>query len=172
MQNVQHLNFCTFRYDFHTWGEQDIYWQTGQLWENGEFAKNHHLWDSFKLDFLNIFVCVFSREWLLTLSESWDTAEVSHSVRQQYELKIKIMFQLNWFWCISLSLSLSVVTVDQEAPQVTGKSHQDVRSYVRHISVIDNQRTLSQLSHRLEPRRTWFYTTTGSVLLYLCQWIS
>uniref|UniRef100_A0A8C2CMG8 Rap guanine nucleotide exchange factor (GEF) 4 n=1 Tax=Cyprinus carpio TaxID=7962 RepID=A0A8C2CMG8_CYPCA len=36
----------------------------------------------------------------------------------------------------------------------TGKSHQDVRSYVRHISVIDNQRTLSQLSHRLEPRRT------------------
>ncbi|XP_026128460.1 rap guanine nucleotide exchange factor 4 isoform X3 [Carassius auratus] len=42
----------------------------------------------------------------------------------------------------------------QEAPQATGKSHQDVRSYVRHISVIDNQRTLSQLSHRLEPRRT------------------
>uniref|UniRef100_A0A8C1H4Z5 Rap guanine nucleotide exchange factor 4 n=1 Tax=Cyprinus carpio carpio TaxID=630221 RepID=A0A8C1H4Z5_CYPCA len=43
---------------------------------------------------------------------------------------------------------------NQEAPQATGKSHQDVRSYVRHISVIDNQRTLSQLSHRLEPRRT------------------
>uniref|UniRef100_A0A8C2EY32 Rap guanine nucleotide exchange factor (GEF) 4 n=1 Tax=Cyprinus carpio TaxID=7962 RepID=A0A8C2EY32_CYPCA len=42
----------------------------------------------------------------------------------------------------------------QEAPQATGKSHQDVRSYVRHISVMDNQRTLSQLSHRLEPRRT------------------
>lgn len=53
------------------------------------------------------------------------------------------------------SLSLSFITTDQEAPQVTGKSHQDVRSYVRHISVIDNQRTLSQLSHRLEPRRTW-----------------
>ncbi|XP_016150242.1 rap guanine nucleotide exchange factor 4-like [Sinocyclocheilus grahami] len=43
---------------------------------------------------------------------------------------------------------------NQEAPQATGKSHQDVRSYMRHISVIDNQRTLSQLSHRLEPRRT------------------
>ncbi|XP_073768543.1 rap guanine nucleotide exchange factor 4 isoform X5 [Danio rerio] len=43
---------------------------------------------------------------------------------------------------------------DQEAPQATGKSHQDVRTYVRHISVIDNQRSLSQLSHRLEPRRT------------------
>ncbi len=38
---------------------------------------------------------------------------------------------------------------------MSGKSHQDVRSYVRHISVIDNQRTLSQLSHRLEARRTW-----------------
>uniref|UniRef100_A0A8C1MGB8 Rap guanine nucleotide exchange factor 4 n=1 Tax=Cyprinus carpio TaxID=7962 RepID=A0A8C1MGB8_CYPCA len=50
--------------------------------------------------------------------------------------------------------SLDFITVDQEAPQATGKSHQDVRSYVRHISVIDNQRTLSQLSHRLEPRRT------------------
>ncbi|XP_039503194.1 rap guanine nucleotide exchange factor 4 isoform X1 [Pimephales promelas] len=43
---------------------------------------------------------------------------------------------------------------NQEAPQVTGKSHQDVRGYVRHISVIDNQRTLSQLSHRIEPRRS------------------
>ncbi|KAI7809068.1 putative rap guanine nucleotide exchange factor 4 [Triplophysa rosa] len=43
---------------------------------------------------------------------------------------------------------------NQEAPQVAGKNHQDVWSYVRHISVIDNQRTLSQLSHRLEPRRT------------------
>ncbi|CAM4607070.1 unnamed protein product [Leuciscus chuanchicus] len=43
---------------------------------------------------------------------------------------------------------------NQEAPQVTGKSHQDVRGYVRHIGVIDNQRTLSQLSHRIEPRRS------------------
>ncbi|XP_066136227.1 rap guanine nucleotide exchange factor 4 isoform X3 [Saccopteryx bilineata] len=33
------------------------------------------------------------------------------------------------------------------------KNHQDVRSYVRQLSVIDNQRTLSQMSHRLEPRR-------------------
>ncbi|KAF6115761.1 Rap guanine nucleotide exchange factor 4 [Phyllostomus discolor] len=33
------------------------------------------------------------------------------------------------------------------------KNHQDVRSYVRQLNVIDNQRTLSQLSHRLEPRR-------------------
>uniref|UniRef100_W5KWE5 Rap guanine nucleotide exchange factor 4 n=1 Tax=Astyanax mexicanus TaxID=7994 RepID=W5KWE5_ASTMX len=40
-----------------------------------------------------------------------------------------------------------------EAPQAT-KNHQDVRSYIRQISVIDNQRTLSQLSHKLEPRRT------------------
>ncbi|TSM68884.1 Rap guanine nucleotide exchange factor 4 [Bagarius yarrelli] len=41
---------------------------------------------------------------------------------------------------------------DHEAPQAT-KNHQDVRLYVRQISVIDNQRTLSQLSHKLEPRR-------------------
>ncbi|XP_026883350.2 rap guanine nucleotide exchange factor 4 isoform X2 [Electrophorus electricus] len=40
-----------------------------------------------------------------------------------------------------------------EAPQAA-KNHQDVRSYVRQISVIDNQRTFSQLSHKLEPRRT------------------
>ncbi|KAF4087014.1 hypothetical protein AMELA_G00090710 [Ameiurus melas] len=41
---------------------------------------------------------------------------------------------------------------NHEAPQAT-KNHQDVRLYVRQISVIDNQRTLSQLSHKLEPRR-------------------
>uniref|UniRef100_A0A8C9WL97 Rap guanine nucleotide exchange factor 4 n=1 Tax=Scleropages formosus TaxID=113540 RepID=A0A8C9WL97_SCLFO len=34
------------------------------------------------------------------------------------------------------------------------KNHQEVRSYVRQLNVIDNQRTLSQLSHKLEPRRT------------------
>ncbi|XP_036422332.1 rap guanine nucleotide exchange factor 4 isoform X1 [Colossoma macropomum] len=42
---------------------------------------------------------------------------------------------------------------NHEAPQAT-KNHQDVRNYVRQFSVIDNQRTLSQLSHKLEPRRT------------------
>uniref|UniRef100_A0A8C8SJ01 Rap guanine nucleotide exchange factor 4 n=1 Tax=Pelusios castaneus TaxID=367368 RepID=A0A8C8SJ01_9SAUR len=36
---------------------------------------------------------------------------------------------------------------------LTNKNHQDVRSYVRQLNVIDNQRTLSQMSHRLEPRR-------------------
>ncbi|XP_067405332.1 rap guanine nucleotide exchange factor 4 [Emydura macquarii macquarii] len=36
---------------------------------------------------------------------------------------------------------------------LTNKNHQDVRSYVRQLHVIDNQRTLSQMSHRLEPRR-------------------
>eukprot|EP00063_Salmo_salar_P044672 XP_014019507.1 PREDICTED: rap guanine nucleotide exchange factor 4-like isoform X2 [Salmo salar] len=39
-------------------------------------------------------------------------------------------------------------------PSQTSKNHLDVRSYVRQLAVIDNQRTLSQLSHRLEPRRT------------------
>ncbi|XP_077175816.1 rap guanine nucleotide exchange factor 4 isoform X3 [Paroedura picta] len=36
---------------------------------------------------------------------------------------------------------------------LANKNHQDVRSYVRQLSVIDSQRTLSQMSHRLEPRR-------------------
>ncbi|XP_027534343.1 rap guanine nucleotide exchange factor 4 isoform X3 [Neopelma chrysocephalum] len=36
---------------------------------------------------------------------------------------------------------------------IANKNHQDVRSYVRQLNVIDNQRTLSQMSHRLEPRR-------------------
>lgn len=41
---------------------------------------------------------------------------------------------------------------DLDAAQAN-KNHQDVRSYVRQLNVIDNQRTLSQMSHRLEPRR-------------------
>ncbi|KAI4575067.1 hypothetical protein MJG53_002998 [Ovis ammon polii x Ovis aries] len=41
---------------------------------------------------------------------------------------------------------------DPDAAQAN-KNHQDVRSYVRQLNVIDNQRTLSQMSHRLEPRR-------------------
>nr|XP_033802987.1 rap guanine nucleotide exchange factor 4 isoform X2 [Geotrypetes seraphini] len=36
---------------------------------------------------------------------------------------------------------------------LANKNHQDVRGYVRQLYLIDNQRTLSQLSHRLEPRR-------------------
>ncbi|CAN9497757.1 unnamed protein product [Ophioblennius macclurei] len=36
----------------------------------------------------------------------------------------------------------------------TGKNHPDVWTYVRQLSVIDNQRTLTQLSHGLEPRRS------------------
>ncbi|XP_072300559.1 rap guanine nucleotide exchange factor 4 [Eucyclogobius newberryi] len=36
---------------------------------------------------------------------------------------------------------------------VAGKNHPEVRNYIRHLNVMDNQRTLTQLSHRLEPRR-------------------
>uniref|UniRef100_A0A674D9S8 Rap guanine nucleotide exchange factor 4 n=1 Tax=Salmo trutta TaxID=8032 RepID=A0A674D9S8_SALTR len=50
---------------------------------------------------------------------------------------------------ISLSYRLSGAE-----PSQTSKNHPDVRSYVRQLTVIDNQRTLSQFSHRLEPRRT------------------
>ncbi|XP_046573528.1 LOW QUALITY PROTEIN: rap guanine nucleotide exchange factor 4-like [Haliotis rubra] len=45
------------------------------------------------------------------------------------------------------------VPFDMELPPSL-KTSPDVRSYVRNLSVIDNQRTLTQLSHKLEPRRT------------------
>uniref|UniRef100_A0A665WWC6 Rap guanine nucleotide exchange factor (GEF) 4 n=1 Tax=Echeneis naucrates TaxID=173247 RepID=A0A665WWC6_ECHNA len=37
---------------------------------------------------------------------------------------------------------------------LASKSHPEVQSYVRQLNVIDNQRTLTQLSHGLEPRRS------------------
>uniref|UniRef100_A0A3Q3G9T8 Rap guanine nucleotide exchange factor 4a n=1 Tax=Kryptolebias marmoratus TaxID=37003 RepID=A0A3Q3G9T8_KRYMA len=37
---------------------------------------------------------------------------------------------------------------------LAGKHHPDVWTYVRQLNVIDNQRTLTQLSHGLEPRRS------------------
>uniref|UniRef100_A0A3Q3JFR8 Rap guanine nucleotide exchange factor (GEF) 4 n=1 Tax=Monopterus albus TaxID=43700 RepID=A0A3Q3JFR8_MONAL len=37
---------------------------------------------------------------------------------------------------------------------LAGKNHPEVQTYVRHLKVIDNQRTLTQLSHGLEPRRS------------------
>uniref|UniRef100_A0A3B3RRE0 Rap guanine nucleotide exchange factor 4 n=1 Tax=Paramormyrops kingsleyae TaxID=1676925 RepID=A0A3B3RRE0_9TELE len=36
---------------------------------------------------------------------------------------------------------------------LASKNHQEVRSYVRQLHVIDSQRALSHLSHKLEPRR-------------------
>ncbi|XP_018540324.1 rap guanine nucleotide exchange factor 4 isoform X2 [Lates calcarifer] len=36
---------------------------------------------------------------------------------------------------------------------LASKNHPEVRTYVRQLNVIDNQRTLTQLSHGLEPRR-------------------
>uniref|UniRef100_A0A3Q1F8E9 Rap guanine nucleotide exchange factor 4a n=1 Tax=Acanthochromis polyacanthus TaxID=80966 RepID=A0A3Q1F8E9_9TELE len=44
-------------------------------------------------------------------------------------------------------------TFSPDSP-LASKNHQDVWSYVRQLSVIDNQRTLTQLSHELEPRRS------------------
>lgn len=41
-----------------------------------------------------------------------------------------------------------------DSPQA-GKNHSDVRAYVRQFNVIDNQRTLTQLSHGLEHPRSW-----------------
>ncbi|XP_035031548.2 rap guanine nucleotide exchange factor 4 isoform X2 [Hippoglossus stenolepis] len=37
---------------------------------------------------------------------------------------------------------------------LASKTHPEVRTYVRQLNVIDNQRTLTQLSHELEPRRS------------------
>ncbi|XP_069389568.1 rap guanine nucleotide exchange factor 4 isoform X2 [Paralichthys olivaceus] len=37
---------------------------------------------------------------------------------------------------------------------LASKTHPEVRTYIRQLNVIDNQRTLTQLSHELEPRRT------------------
>ncbi|XP_078571706.1 rap guanine nucleotide exchange factor 4-like isoform X4 [Branchiostoma floridae x Branchiostoma japonicum] len=39
-------------------------------------------------------------------------------------------------------------------PPPVVKNIQEVRNYVRSLNVIDNQRTLTQLSHKLEPRRS------------------
>uniref|UniRef100_A0A3B4ZKW7 Rap guanine nucleotide exchange factor 4 n=1 Tax=Stegastes partitus TaxID=144197 RepID=A0A3B4ZKW7_9TELE len=44
-------------------------------------------------------------------------------------------------------------TFSPDSP-LASKNHPDVWSYVRQLSVIDNQRTLTQLSHELEPRRS------------------
>ncbi|XP_075465169.1 rap guanine nucleotide exchange factor 4 isoform X4 [Ascaphus truei] len=48
-------------------------------------------------------------------------------------------------YCRSLPFNLEA--------SLANKNHQDVRNYVRQFNVIDNQRILSQMSHRLEPRR-------------------
>uniref|UniRef100_A0AAY4EUJ4 Rap guanine nucleotide exchange factor 4 n=1 Tax=Denticeps clupeoides TaxID=299321 RepID=A0AAY4EUJ4_9TELE len=47
-----------------------------------------------------------------------------------------------------------MVIISYRYTSPANKNQQDVRGYVRQLNVMDNQRTLSQLSHRLEPRRT------------------
>lgn len=51
---------------------------------------------------------------------------------------------------------MSIIFLPPSDPDasLSNKNHQDVRTYVRQLNVIDNQRTLSQLSQRLEPRRS------------------
>ncbi|XP_078460792.1 rap guanine nucleotide exchange factor 4-like [Lampetra planeri] len=48
---------------------------------------------------------------------------------------------------------LSILPLAGPDPSLAAKNHADVRAYVRQLAVIDNQRTLSQLSNKLEPRR-------------------
>uniref|UniRef100_A0A3Q3FME6 Ras-GEF domain-containing protein n=1 Tax=Labrus bergylta TaxID=56723 RepID=A0A3Q3FME6_9LABR len=45
------------------------------------------------------------------------------------------------------------LTNGPDSPQAS-KNHPGIRTYVRQLHVIDNQRTLTQLSHALEPRRS------------------
>ncbi|XP_054602899.1 rap guanine nucleotide exchange factor 4 isoform X3 [Nothobranchius furzeri] len=45
------------------------------------------------------------------------------------------------------------LTFSPDSP-LAGKHHLDVLAYVRQLHIIDNQRTLTQLSHSLEPRRS------------------
>uniref|UniRef100_A0A8D2LXE9 Rap guanine nucleotide exchange factor 4 n=1 Tax=Varanus komodoensis TaxID=61221 RepID=A0A8D2LXE9_VARKO len=66
--------------------------------------------------------------------------------------------RLTMTWERMISNTVRTVKFCQSQPfnpdaSLANKNHQDVRSYVRQLSVIDNQRTLSQMSHRLEPRR-------------------
>ena len=62
---------------------------------------------------------------------------------------LKKMKQL--FICIT-PVSLNVDLVMQPP---TPRSEQEVRTYIRNLRVIDNQRILTGLSQRLEPKRAW-----------------
>lgn len=61
----------------------------------------------------------------------------------------KQSFPSNFFCLLYLCLML-----DPDICQ-PNKNQAEVRAYVRKLCVIDNQRALTQLSYRLEPRRTW-----------------
>uniref|UniRef100_A0A4W6FYH9 Rap guanine nucleotide exchange factor 4 n=1 Tax=Lates calcarifer TaxID=8187 RepID=A0A4W6FYH9_LATCA len=53
---------------------------------------------------------------------------------------------------LSQTWEVSVRSPCPDSP-LASKNHPEVRTYVRQLNVIDNQRTLTQLSHGLEPRR-------------------
>uniref|UniRef100_A0A8C7R533 Rap guanine nucleotide exchange factor 4a n=1 Tax=Oncorhynchus mykiss TaxID=8022 RepID=A0A8C7R533_ONCMY len=61
--------------------------------------------------------------------------------------------RLSQTWERMIANTVRIVRYCRSLP-FSNKNHLDVRSYVRQLTVIDNQRTLSQFSHRLEPRRT------------------
>uniref|UniRef100_A0A672S1A5 Rap guanine nucleotide exchange factor 4-like n=1 Tax=Sinocyclocheilus grahami TaxID=75366 RepID=A0A672S1A5_SINGR len=62
---------------------------------------------------------------------------------------------LNSFFAIIMGMCNPAVSRLSQTWEVSpaSKNPQEVRNYVRQLNVIDNQRTLSQLSFRLEPRR-------------------
>uniref|UniRef100_A0A671YJ35 Rap guanine nucleotide exchange factor 4 n=1 Tax=Sparus aurata TaxID=8175 RepID=A0A671YJ35_SPAAU len=67
--------------------------------------------------------------------------------------------RLNQTWERMIANTVKIVRYCRSQPfspdsPVASKNHPEVRTYVRQLHVIDNQRTLTQLSHRLEPRRS------------------
>uniref|UniRef100_A0A3B5MPE7 Ras-GEF domain-containing protein n=1 Tax=Xiphophorus couchianus TaxID=32473 RepID=A0A3B5MPE7_9TELE len=77
-----------------------------------------------------------------SLSDSW--SDDSQDSEDKSSFTLLIFFN---------NFSHLLIKSGPDSPQA-GKHHPDVWTYVRQLSVIDNQRTLTQLSHGLEPRRS------------------
>lgn len=79
--------------------------------------------------------------------------------RPQRSLLILFSRDCSWafvsqFFMFFSNTSLLSIYSGPDSP-LASKTHPEVRTYVRQLNVIDNQRTLTQLSHELEPRRSW-----------------
>lgn len=172
-----HFNLFLYRYDIYTWGQQDIHWQHGQFWENGEFLFTERRESMFyACSFLSavlffIHVCRVSKA-VFCLFRQRIIANTIRQVRHCRSQPFSKSAYYSWahfyplicwpcrqtvnnlssqcFFCL-LYLCLMI---DPDICQ-PNKNQAEVRGYVRKLCVIDNQRALTQLSYRLEPRRTW-----------------
>lgn len=89
----------------------------------------------------------------LTRFGKCDTVEVSPSVSLQRCFQHVCALPYTHLYIRPLWSRLFIGT-DPDICQ-PNKNQAEVRGYVRKLCVIDNQRALTQLSYRLEPRRTW-----------------